>query len=636
MDKDSDTAGTGVAMDSREIFKTFKSVLAGADAKTQVLPLLRSLRGTPHLEAAGNLLRREPLERLRELLGTGRNSEARIAIIGSSSLQTVGNRLAALLAGDAVAPLLWTGGYNQYRFEMLDGGSGLYGFRPDVTACLLDDKVLGFDPSQINSLSEFQDAVTDAVAQLEDAARVFAQHNRGILIFNTIPPNLVHADTLIDYRSKARLGRSWREFNLRLLELMDRHPQLIVIDTDTLLLRTKADYRDEKLNDYAGIAYTDEFMLEIESEIAKVVRAVKGKTRKCLVVDLDNTLWGGVVGEDTVNGIRLDISGDGKPFHNFQKVVKAMTRQGVLLAINSKNDLDLVEEVLRTHPGMALSRDDFLAVRANWRDKATNLREIAAQLNIGLDSMVFVDDQPFERDFVRHELPEVEVIDIGQDASDYARILAAQGFFNAIDLTEEDRQRGEKYRSEERRAELRASAGDYSSYLKGLEIRASLIMPEPASLQRLEQLEQRTNQFNMTTRRLKRAELETYAHDERYWLRAIEASDRFGRYGIVGSILVDKGDDRRTWTISNLILSCTILSRGIERGVLDHVLLLAGKAGITEVLAEYVETAKNKAHRRFYQDMGFVERSCRDGLTTFGISTDQFPEPATWITLTAA
>lgn len=625
-------------MDSRSVFLDLKGMLDGSGGIGQVSGMARSLRGTLHLESAGNLLRRESEERLQELVGGGHNSVAKIAIIGSFSVQTVGNMLTALLVGDSIAPVLWTGGYNQYQFEMLDGGSELYAFQPDVTACLLDDKLLAFDALHAHGLEEFERSAVDTIDQLNDLASKFAERCQGVLIFNTIPSNVVQVDTLIDYKSKARLGRLWREFNVRLLELMERHPQLIVVDADPLVLRTKADYRNEKLNDYAGIAYSDELMAEFEHEIAKITRTVKGKTKKCLVVDLDNTLWGGVVGEDSADGILLDSAGDGKPYHNFQKVIKALARQGVLLAINSKNDHDLVEEVLRTHPSMVLARGDFLVVKANWQDKAGNLREIAAQLNIGLDSMVFVDDQPFERDLVRHEVSEVEVLDIGDDASEYARILTQRGLFNIVDLTEEDRQRGEKYKSEEKRAEFRMNTTDYVDYLKGLNIQVSLVASSAANMQRLEQLEQRTNQFNMTTRRLKRAELEMYGRDSRYWLRGIEASDRFGRYGLVGSILMDKGSggDCRTWVVSSLILSCTVLSRGIERGVLDYVVAQARQAGVAEILTEYVETAKNKNHRKFYEEMGFVMRECCDGQTTFGISVDKFPPAATWINLTAA
>jgi FkbH-like protein len=608
---------------------------SAAPGAGQLASLLRSIEDAGDLDVAGSLLRQTDYERLKELLPGKDIQEIRIALIGCLSLTSTDNVLNALLARDAIVPRFFVGGYNQHQFELLNQQSDLYGFAPEIAVCFLDEKIIASAYEEINTPEEFELKSGNSVSELTLLAEKFHQYNTGLLIFNTVPINTVWADTIIDYQNKARFGRIWRNFNSAVLALAEFYPRVVVLDSDPLVQRLKGEYREERLNDYAGISYSDELMAQYAKEIAKIARTIKGKVKKCLVVDLDNTLWGGVVGEDLVDGIRISPEGQGKPFHKFQNAIRSLSQQGVLLAVNSKNDADVVDEVFQKRPDMILRKEDFLVVKANWRDKASNMREIAAELNIGTDSLVFVDDQPFERESVKNNMPEVEVIDIGAEESDYTKVLMEKGFFNVLSLTVEDRLRVGKYQSERRRGEFLVESADYHDYLRGLQIQVNMIVPSAEMLSRFEQLELRTNQFNMTTRRYTKSMLEDWAASDRYILRGMEAKDRFGHYGIVGSILIEKyvENDRDIWIIRSFILSCTVLSRGIETCIIEYFLEKAKEQGVAEVRAEVVETVKNKSHKKFYLDNGF-EAVSKDGCETlYSNSLAKCTRTANWVTL---
>ena len=343
--------------------------------------------------------------------------------------------------------------------------------------------------------------------------------------------------------------------------------------------------------------------------VARVIAAASGKSRKCLVLDLDNTLWGGVIGDDGLEGIRLGQgSPEGEAFLSFQKYLGLLASRGVILAVCSKNDLDVAESVFADHPEMALKRQDIAAFVANWNDKAGNIRELADILNIGSDSLVFVDDNPAERDIVRRELPEVAVPELPEDVAHYPAVLAAAGYFEAASFTPDDRLRVRSYAlNAERHASMRR-ATDMDGFLRSLEMRLVAKTIDRVDLGRATQLLNKSNQFNLTTRRYTEAEMARLRENERSAALCFRLQDRFGDNGLISVILArpDAAWAADEWLIDSWLMSCRVLSRGVEAASLQVLATQAATRGVRTLIGEYRPSAKNRMVADHYPKLGFV------------------------------
>lgn len=354
-------------------------------------------------------------------------------------------------------------------------------------------------------------------------------------------------------------------------------------------------------------------LAELAGETSKHLRALSGKVRKCLVLDCDNTLWGGIIGEDGIEGIRIGVEHPGSAYREFQLEILNLYHRGVILGLCSKNNLDDVLEVLRARPGMVLREEHFSVMRVNWQDKAANLREIATELNIGLDSLVFADDSEFEINLIRSALPEVETILINPKQPYDSRLaLAGCGWFDTHSLTLEDRSRGKMYRAEVARQSLRTQSTDLGDYLQSLEMRVTVEEADaanPAELERAAQLCQRTNQFNLSTKRYTREELAAFAAVPSNTLSMLKLSDRFGDYGVVGfclTILDGDGDGNGGEAlIDTFLLSCRALGRGVETAFLAKCLDAAVRKGAARFKGLYIPSKKNAQVANFYAKHGF-------------------------------
>ncbi len=344
-------------------------------------------------------------------------------------------------------------------------------------------------------------------------------------------------------------------------------------------------------------------------QLARIAAASIGLSRKCLVLDLDNTLWGGVIGDDGLDGIRLGQgSPSGEAFLAFQRYAALLARRGIILAVCSKNDLSVAEAAFN-HPEMALKRSDIAVLVANWEDKAGNLRRIAATLNIGLDSLVFVDDNPAERDIVRRELPEVAVPELPDDVADYPARVAAAGYFEAVSFTSDDATRGRHYALNAERTAAMSQATDLQGYLRGLKMVMTATSIGAAELARCTQLINKTNQFNLTTRRYSEAEVERIASDPRSVALAIRLADKFGDNGLV-SVVVARPDGavaEDELLVDSWLMSCRVLGRQLEEAVLDVLAETAAGAGYRALIGEYRPTERNGMVAELYPRLGFVQ-----------------------------
>lgn len=339
--------------------------------------------------------------------------------------------------------------------------------------------------------------------------------------------------------------------------------------------------------------------------VARLLVAVKGASRKCLVLDLDNTLWGGVVGDDGLDGLVLGQgSAEGEAFASFQAHALQLSKRGVILAVCSKNDESVALEAFDRHPEMILRREDIACFVANWNDKAANLRTIAASLDIGLDALVFVDDNPFERNLVREALPAVAVPEVPDEPAMFAACLADAGYFESVAVTVEDRERTRHYRANAARTAFQSRSTDLASYLANLDMRLIARRFDTAGLKRITQLINKTNQFNLTTRRMSEEEVAAVMADPGAFGLQMRLLDRFGDNGII-SIVIGRLGDGGDVAIDTWLMSCRVLGRTVEESVLDLVVAHARRLGGGRLVGRYRPTAKNGMVREHYRRLGF-------------------------------
>ena len=341
--------------------------------------------------------------------------------------------------------------------------------------------------------------------------------------------------------------------------------------------------------------------------------------KKCLVLDLDNTLWGGVIGEDGLEGIQLSLGGEGAAFIAFQQVILDLYNRGVILAINSANNHKDAMQVIETHPNMILKPHHFAAYRINWNDKAENIRELAQELNIGLDSMVFLDDNPTQRASMRNFVPEVETPELPVDPKEYAQFLLSLPHFASHATTDEDAMRGNMYVTERLRREAEKDFTDKEAFLKTLAIQLRISQDDTNAISRLSQLTEKTNQFNTNKRPLSEDEVATYMSDQSHTVFHARATDRFGDHGIIAFALVQKRADE--WHLEQLLMSCRVLGRGVEKAFLAGIAEEAVKGGIQKLSIAFEPTEKNAPAKEFLDAI----------VTDTQLRTDQISTPE-WIT----
>jgi FkbH-like protein len=350
--------------------------------------------------------------------------------------------------------------------------------------------------------------------------------------------------------------------------------------------------------------YNNGFFPLLSKEYSGFIKAQKNLSKKCIVLDLDNTLWGGIIGEDGMDGIKLNANSPGNEFVDFQRLLLSYYHRGIILAINSKNNFDDAIQVIREHPAMVLRENHFACMRINWQNKAQNMVEIAKELNIGLDSLVFFDDNPVERDLIKQTLPEVLVVDLPKSPFFYRKTLEEINDFNVLSLTDEDKKRGEMYFARSKRKEMETKHQSLDDFIKTLEIKVKIDLVNEFSRPRVTRLINKTNQYNLTTRRYTEEEVkEMLENPQSFSLYSLQVSDKFGDEGIVGVAIVKK--EKEKFIIDSFLMSCRVIGRQIENAFIIRILKDAKKANINQVIGEFIPTKKNSMVTNFYKDQEF-------------------------------
>jgi len=550
----------------------------------------------------------------------------RIAVLGGPTTTQFVWLLQSFLQGSGVAAEVFEGEYGLFRQSILMPDPGLDAFRPQIVFLATNARDLPETALPATRREEL-DAQADEEAEQWRQLWRLANERWGCQIIQNLF-DCAPGGVLGHYAHKVPGSREC--FIARLNRaLVDAAPEFVLFhDQQMLALELGArQWFDPRYYLEAKMPCGPECLPVYAHSVASVILAAKGKSKKVLVLDLDNTLWGGVVGDDGIGGIRMGQgSAEGESYLAFQKYAKALSQRGILLAVCSKNDENNAREPFEKLPEMALKLDDFSSFVANWNNKADNLRAIAAELNLGLDSFVFVDDNPAERALVRQFLPQVAVPDMPTDAADYVQALARHRYFEPAALTDEDLKRSEYYRQDRQRRQLATAHTDINAFLQSLEMEARVEPIGAANIERSTQLINKSNQFNLTTRRYTLAEIKEKSESPDWLTLTISLRDKMGDNGLISVLLAEQKG--RELVIDTWVMSCRVLQRGVEALAVETILKEARKRGCERVLGCYIPTAKNRMVAGHYAGLGFTLSGGAEGSTTHWarvVERDQAP-----------
>ena len=538
----------------------------------------------------------------------------RIALLASCTIELLQRPLSACLEARGVDPAVWIGGFGQYRQDVLVQDSGLYRHNPSVIVLYLDGadlfQELLENPFEFSPEARREFALCRAAEVSALVETLAARLPKATVLLNTAAIDPLNTLAGLEYNSEYGLRDAVNVYNAELSALARRQHTAVIVDVESLAAGIGFEnWRDSRMWYLARSRWSRRALQAISECYTTAICGRLGRIRKCVVLDLDNTLWGGIVGEDGLEGLCLGEDGIGRAYVEFQQELLNLYRKGILLAICSKNNPEDALTVVRRHPAMRLHEEHFAAMQINWEDKGTNLRRVAEELNIGLDALVFLDDNPVERSWVRQAVPEILVPDWPADPGEYKTALlelSARHFYK-LGITTEDRQRGEVYRAQSERRKLETSAGSLEEFYRTLQMRAKIGVADAFTIPRIAQLTQKTNQFNLTTHRYTEAEIRAISQGSDCAVWWLDLADRFGPNGIVG-VLILKRDPSEAWIIDTFLLSCRVMGRTVERAFLATV---ARELGAARLIGEYRPTAKNAPARGVYPQLGF--RPMRQG-----------------------
>lgn len=539
--------------------------------------------------------------------------EKRIAVLGGSTTTEICKLLELFLLYEGIKPTFYESEYNKYYEDAVFGNAELDVFQPEIIIIftsvvnILESPKLGDDGETVDI--KFQ-------AEMERFTQIWGKlaerYPTAIIIQNNMELSYEAKIGNLDAVEPYGMTRFIEHINQGFATYAAAHDNFYLHDLHGLAARIGLLKWHDRFQYYAyKLAMSYDVIPEVSLGLAKIIRGILGKNKKCLVLDLDNTLWGGIIGDDGMENIEIGHeTPTAEAYTAFQRYVLELKERGIILAVCSKNE----EAVAKTgfdHPDSVLHVDDFVSFRANWEPKNLNIKAIAKEINIGTDSLVFIDDNPAERQLVRDTMPEVAVPEVDSvDVFSYIRAIEGAGYFEPVTISDDDRRRNASYMKNKQRRELAETMESYDDFLKSLCMEAEIESFQPIYFDRIAQLTNKTNQFNLTTCRYTHADIERMASEPQYITLYGRLTDKFGDNGLVSVVIGEKIDDRlhiRLW-----LMSCRVLKRGMEAMMLDALAERAEEAGCVTLVGYYYKTAKNKMVADLYSSFGF-ERISQDG-----------------------
>jgi FkbH-like protein len=521
--------------------------------------------------------------------------------------------------------------FGSFVNEAFDPQSDTHQRRNDVVVLALDHRAFDFTPCPGDD-TRAEERVEAAVQTVRQLAQAF-QANGALVVVQTLAPPLSTLFGNLDSQLPGTVQWMVERFNQQLRAVQSAG--VVLLDVAQLAASVGLDqWHDPVQWNIGKFPFSHDIVPLYADALCRVVMAAKGKAKKCLVLDLDNTLWGGVIGDDGMTGIVLG-QGDavGEAFLAIQRTALSLRERGVVLAVSSKNDEAVARQVFREHPDMLLREEHIAVFQANWNDKASNLRAIADTLCIDVSALVFLDDNPAERQQVRLALPDVGVPELPASPEYYPTMLLAAGYFESVQFTAEDRVRAAQYQANAARTVALGATSDMGAYLESLNMIAHVARFDEAGRARITQLINKTNQFNLTTRRYTESEVAAFEADPDVLGLQVRLQDRFGDNGMISVVICKRDADR--WLIDTWLMSCRVLNRRLEEQVLNVMAATARAHGIRELVGEYRATAKNSMVKEHYRKLGFTLAADGADAATWTLDLDAYVPKTVPIAVTA-
>ena len=534
-------------------------------------------------------------------------NKIRIAFVGSFTLNGFEETIQVQCNDEKINCTTYNSPYNQFNQEVLNENSNLYKFKPDIIFLLIDTRTILEDSFYFSNIDYEDEKKKYAIKKFNEIKNlieiVTKKIQSKIVITNFTIPTYT---SLGIYESKIEYGikEIILDLNKKLKILSKDIDSCYVYDFNSFVTRFgEKNILDYKKMNYGDIKINFDMIPYLIYDFLGYVKPILGLNKKCIVLDLDNTLWGNIIGEDGFEGIQIGPYPEGRSFVEFQKVIKSLSENGIILAINSKNNQKDAMKVINEHPHMVLREKDFSCIKINWNDKISNMKQISNELNIGLDSIVFFDDDPVNRELLRMSIPEINTIELPRDSSTYAQILRNLNDFNTLKITKDDMERKIMYGQEQNRQKLESNTENLNEYLKKLNIKIKIKLDDKITISRISQLILKTNQFNLTTKRYPEEQIKEFVENETMIVGCSEVEDKFGENGITNVFIIKTKSNE--WVIDTFLLSCRVMGRGIEEGILGKILEIAKSKGIEKITATFIPTEKNKPSENFLENYGF-------------------------------
>ena len=539
--------------------------------------------------------------------------EVRVAVIASSSIQHFCCVLSYVLRISGYEPVIFQSEYDGINMTLLQDNNELMSFNPEYVVILpyhLDIKAY----PQINTSAAEYENLMDGVLKRQSLIwdNLNKLSNVHVFFCNYVIP---YVDGLGSYGSNTKNSHTHYLHDINDRLLLTKPSFVTIIDLDAYASQVgKNNWFDYTSYFTTKVGFSLNYILPVVNKVVRLIDALNSHVKKCLVLDLDNTLWGDVVSDVGVQGVILDPNdAEGESYRFFQSYVKELKQRGVILAVCSKNDESIAKKVFTDNPNMILKLEDISCFIANWDDKATNIVRIAQELNISLDSLVFFDDNPVEQEIVRRNLPDVLVINVPEDSDKYVPILYESGAFDTVELTEEDLNRSSSYITKSLRDNLKSTVVDYDAYLQALDMEAEIRNVGKENIDRFVQLINKSNQFNLRTKRYTEKELDALVASPSCCLLAFYLKDKFAYYGNIACVILKKDSELNALFIDTLVMSCRVLKRGLEKVIFDRIVEEAERMSCLRIVGEYIPTERNTMVSTLLDDYGFSETSSSEG-----------------------
>ena len=547
------------------------------------------------------------LRKLSKKTVEGHGSEVKLAVLADSASQFLCTAIKGYGITQKVNYQIWEADYNQIDGEVFDADSKLYTTGPDYILILRSSEHLinTFYATAADARDNF---ANQQIAYLQSLVDQIGGKAKSKIILNTYFE--INDAVFGNYATKVPVSFLYqlRLLNVQLMQLARENKNVFLLDLASIVAqRGYMSSFDPKLYISSDIVFNLETLPVIAQHVHSIIQSVNGQFKKCVILDLDNTVWGGIIGDDGMQGIQIGSLGIGKAFTEWQRWIKELKHRGIIVAVCSKNTEHIAREPFETHPDMELRIEDIALFVANWENKVDNIRHIQKVLNIGFDSMVFLDDNPFEREMVKQGIPELTIPDLPEDPVEYLGYIRSLNLFETASFTEEDTDRTRLYQEEAKRTVFQKSFANEGEFLQSLEMKSEVAAFNSFTIPRVAQLTQRSNQFNLRTKRYTEAQVSEMAGSADYHTLSFTLEDKFGNHGLIAMVILKK-ENEKTLFIDTWIMSCRVLKRGMERFTLQAILDLAHKNGYSLVTGEYLPTAKNGMVQNHFADLGFKEQ----------------------------